>query len=322
MKSKSTYFLGVGSALISSIFFGMLGIFSSVGQDAGLSTTSRIFFRFLVAAIVLYIIIKIKHKDLRLPKGSLYKLVIGSILYFSLTSYLLFRAYDYIGTGFATVLSFTYPIMVLLMSIAIDKERVGRMQLLGTAMAFFGLVVVIGPVSATNALGVFLGLLSAITFTLYVRMLAKDYAKNLDGLVLMFYVFSISSIFWFFPSCIEVMKNPVPIDIYRASLSILGLAIPGTIVACTLFNYGVRNIGGRMTSILSIFDPLTSVLIGCVVLNEKLSDGFGYGVLFIIMGTVMVSLFEKKRESTNIVVINETAPPLKFNPRGFRRRRA
>lgn len=317
MKGKNSYFLGVVSAIISSVFFGMLGIFSSIGENAGLSTTSRIFFRFLFAAIIMYFIVKVQGKSIKIGHNVLYKLIIGSILYFSLTSYLLFRAYAYIGTGFATVLSFTYPIMVLILSVVIDKVKIGRLQLIGTAIAFIGLLVVIGPIKGCNIVGISLGVLSAVTFTLYVRMIGQDFIKKIDSSVLMFYIFMISSVFWFFPSTYEMIKVPQVIDFPRAAISIAGLSLLGSLIACSLFTYSVKTIGGIMTSILSIIDPLVSVLIGLIVLNEKLSNGFVYGVGFIILGTVMVSIFGNKQTTTSIELVHAKTPV-----RFLRRKRA
>jgi drug/metabolite transporter (DMT)-like permease len=316
MKGKNSYFLGVVSAIVSSVFFGMLGIFSSIGETAGLSTTSRIFFRFFIAAIVMYFIVKAQGKSIKLGFDVLYKLTIGSILYFSLTSYLLFRSYDYIGTGFATVLSFTYPIMVLILSIVIDREKVGKLQLFGTAIAFVGLLIVIGPIKGSSIVGISLGILSAITFTLYIRMLGQSFIKKIDSSVLMFYIFMISAVFWFFPSTYEMIKTPQVVNIPRALISVVGLSVLGSLIACTLFTYSVKAIGGRMTSILSVFNPIASVLIGLVVLNEKLASGFGYGVLLILFGTIMVSVFEKKQTTIPIEdVLSINIPTKKIRSR-------
>ena len=60
----------------------------------------------------------------------------------------------------------------------------------------------------------------------------------------------------------------------------------------TFFNLGVKMIGGRMTSVLSVFEPVTSVLLGVILLNELLTQHFGIGMILIIIGVVMVTLSE------------------------------
>jgi uncharacterized membrane protein len=125
----------------------------------------------------------------------------------------------------------------------------------------------------------------------------------------MFYVFMISAIFWFFPYFYETIKTPVQVDFHGAFVSIIGLAVIGSLIACTLFNYSIRIIGGRMASVISIVNPLTTVLIGLVLLNEKLASGFEHGVLLIVIGTILVSVFETKQKTLPIEEVVPAAAP-------------
>jgi drug/metabolite transporter (DMT)-like permease len=69
-----------------------------------------------------------------------------------------------------------------------------------------------------------------------------------------------TSIFWAIPSFVSFYNNPLPVDYKLAVISLFGLAIIGTVFSSTFFNLGVKMIGGRMTSVLSVFEPVTSVL--------------------------------------------------------------
>ncbi|MBK5201532.1 MAG: DMT family transporter [Spirochaetaceae bacterium] len=305
--NKKNYYQGLLATVISSFFFGMIGIFSTIGQTAGLTLTMRLFFRFAISAIIMLFVIKIQKKSLKLNKGVFLKLSIGAIFFFSFTSYLLFLSYDYIGTGLTTVLDFTFPLMVLILAIVIDKEKVSKLQIVGTVLAFIGLIFAIGPSLQVNAIGIFFALFSAVTFTFYIRMLAKDYAKNLDNFVLLFYMFLISTVFWGIPATYTYFTTDVKIEMSGALLSIIGMSIICTVLACSFFNLGVKKIGGRMTSILSAFEPVTAVFIGSVILGERLTDSFRVGLSLIILGTILVSIFEdKKAKRVTIMVLDET----------------
>lgn len=292
MKVKNNYITGIAFTILSSICFGTMGLFNDFAERGNLTISQRIFYRFLIALIVVFIIIKMQKKSLRINFSAIKKISFGSIAYFSFTSVFLTLSYSMIGVGMSTILHFTYPIIVLLFAIVLDKERPAKLQIIGTFIAFIGLCVVIGPHMHSNALGILFALLSAVSFTLYVRMLDKPYCKSIDTLVLMFYVFLASTVFWAIPSIVSSHNSTLPVDFKLVAISLFGLAIIGTLVSSSFFNMGVKKIGGRMTSILSVFEPVTSVLIGVVILNEVLSTYFGVGMVLIISGVIMVTLFE------------------------------
>lgn len=316
---KSIFYKGIIAAIVSSFLFSTLGLFSTIGQDAGLSYSIRLFARFSVSAFIMLIIILYKKKSLKIDKVVFIKLAIGSIFFFSFTSYLLFLSYDYIGIGLATVLDYTYPLIVLLLSIIIDKERVSKLQIGGTVLAFLGLIFLIGPSLQGNIRGILLALLSAVTFTLYIRMVAKDYIRNLDSHVLLFYLFLFSSIFWLVPAYSSYIKADGNIVFKGALISVFGLSILCTVLACTFFNIGIKNIGGRMTSVLSALDPIIAVSIGSLFLGEKLINTFKIGIALILIGTIVVSVFEEKKDmDSNILVIRDIR--IKNNRVAFKQR--
>lgn len=292
MKDKKTYILGITFTILSSICFGTMGWFNDFAEKGNVTVSQRVFYRFLVALIFVYVLIRIQKKSLKIDKNTIMKVSFGSVVYYSTTSIFLTLAFNLIGTGMTTVLHFTYPIIVLIFAIVIDKERPAKFQIVGSVATFIGLVVLVGPQIQANALGIIFALLSAITFTMYVRMLDKTYCKSVDTFVLMFYVFLSSSVFWIIPSFISSYNNPLPVDYKLALISIFGLAVIGTLMSSSLFNLGVKMIGGRMTSILSVFEPVTSVLLGVILLNEFLTKGFQLGMLLILIGVILVTLFE------------------------------
>lgn len=316
---KSNFYKGIIATIVSSFLFSTLGLFSTIGQDAGLSYSLRLFARFSISALIMLSFIIYRKKSLRISMNVFIKLAIGSIFFFSFTSFLLFLSYDYIGIGLATVLDYTYPLIVLLLSIIIDKERVGKIQIGGTIIAFIGLVLLIGPSLGGNIIGVLLALLSALTFTLYIRMVAKDYIRNIDSYVLLFYLFIFSSMFWIFPAYFSFIKIGGNIEFKGALISVFGLSILCTVLACSFFNNGIKIIGGRMASVLSILDPIIAVGIGSMFLGEKLINTFKIGIVLILIGTILVSVFEKNKEmDSNIFDIKDIK--IKNNKLTFKQR--
>ncbi|MGH4037988.1 MAG: DMT family transporter [Sphaerochaeta sp.] len=296
MEYRKKYILGILLTVLSSLFFGMLGYFNTLAEVAGLQFAERLFYRFLSAAICIFIVIEIRGGNLRISRTAVFKLIVGSVFFQSFTSAFLYMAYDLVGTGFTTVLHFTYPILVLALSVVKDKERPGRPQICGTFIALIGLFLIIGPTNTSNIKGTLIALASALTYTLYIRFLSDEDIKKIDSFTLMLYIFLISAVFWFLPALKEGINRHDILDMRGAVVSMIGLSLLGTTVAASLFNYCVRLIGGRMTSILSIFEPVSSVIIGLIALGESLTKGFGFGMIAIFIGIILVTAFEKQKK--------------------------
>ena len=61
-----------------------------------------------------------------------------------------------------------------------------------------------------------------------------------------------------------------------------------------MFQRGTFLIGGERASILSTVEPLTGVLIGIIVFQEKITIGMGIGSALVISACVLITIFDKK----------------------------
>jgi drug/metabolite transporter (DMT)-like permease len=287
------YKTGILLTLFSSCLFGLLGLFNTIAKAGGLSLFERITLRFILGALTLLALIRLQRKDLSIPKGFRLRLALSSSLFFGGTSFFLFYSYLYIPTSLTTTLHFTYPLLVLGGSMFLDGEKPSFLQKLGTALSLSGLLFALQPKSGTEGVslfGVLLALSSAVTLFLYVRFLSRKEAKQMDTLVLMFYVFLFSGLLWACPTLFLLLKNGhEPLIWTKALGGILGLAIPSTALACTFFTLGIQSIGSDKASILSAFEPLTAIMAGVFLLGEELPSTFAQGALLIILGSYLIS---------------------------------
>lgn len=304
MNCKNNNILGFCLAFISAALFGLLGIFNNIGITSGLTTSQLVCTRFIIASIIMYFLAKYKGHSIKLEKQILKKVLAGGLFYFLPTTYFIFRAYNYIGMGLATVLCYTFPIMILFASIIVDKQKVNVLQIMGTFISFIGLVVVIGPMCGNNIIGIFLSLFTALTYTLYFRFLAKPFAEKIDNSVLMFWVFNVSAVALIIPSLFEIITKPQVFNIPGVLTSTFGLAVVDSVFAFSLLNIAIRYIGARMSSIISMFDPIVAILLGVIFLHESLTSNFAFGIIMILSGTFFVTFFEnKKKDSVELIKI-------------------
>lgn len=291
------YRTGVALTLLSSSFFGLMGLFNKLASEGGLGLYERITLRFLVSALILWAVLKFQGKSTSLPKYLHFRLFISSSLFFGGTSYLLFLSYAYISTSLTTTLHFIYPLLVLIFSMALDGYKPSTLQKWGTLLSLGGLFLAVRPSggsSANQALGIALALASALTFCLYVRFLNQEEIKNLDNTLLMMHILASAAIAWSIPTIVELARTPHPPILWTKAVGgIAGLAVLSTAIGCSFFSLGIRAIGSEKASILSVFEPVTAILAGMLLLGESLPATFALGSILIILGSYLVSRNKK-----------------------------
>lgn len=287
------YRTGVLLTLLSSSFFGLMGLFNKLAKEGGLSLFERVTLRFLVAALVLFVMLKLQGRSTTIPKQVRARIFVSSSLFFGGTSYLLFLSYTYISTSLTTTLHFIYPLLVLLFAMAYDSYKPSALQKWGTILSLVGLFLAVRPTgtgSTNQTLGITLALASALTFCLYVRFLNQKEIKALDNTLLMLHILTSAAITWAIPTLILLIRTShLPILWPKAIAGIAGLAILSTVLGCSFFSLGIRAIGSEKASILSVFEPVTAILVGVLFLGESLPTTFTLGAILIILGSYLVS---------------------------------
>lgn len=107
---------------IAAASYGMNPLFTLPLYGAGMSVDTVLFYRYLLAAIVLGILMKVQRQSFALQKKDILPLVIMGLL-FSFSSLLLFMSYNYMDAGIASTILFVYPVMVAIIMGAFLKRK-------------------------------------------------------------------------------------------------------------------------------------------------------------------------------------------------------
>ena len=76
---------------------------------------------------------------------------------------------------------------------------------------------------------------------------------------------------------------------------LFGIGISG--VAVVLFQYGVKQVGAQNTSLLSTFEPVTSVIVGFLFMRERLTTQSGIGIGLILLAIFILGIADRKKAS-------------------------
>ena len=102
---------GYVAGVITGVTYGLNPLFAVPLMRRGMSVDEILFFRYLIAVIILGGWLAVCRESFRVSLKQLSRLLILGLL-FSMSSLTLFAAYDFIPSGVATTIVFLYPVLV------------------------------------------------------------------------------------------------------------------------------------------------------------------------------------------------------------------
>jgi len=199
---------------------------------------------------------------------------------------LLFEAYTRIGVSLSMIIyNYCGPVLVLVLSILLFKEKVTRNKLLALAAASLGAVLISGQatVNGINISGVFIAVLSACTYPALVFF--NRMAKHIKGME--------NAILQLFFTCMTVtvfvwLKQGPSMNIIRDDwLPILWIGLINTGLACYLYFSSIGTLPVQTVAVCGYLEPLSAVLMSVVILHETMLPLQIFGAALIVIGAVL-----------------------------------
>lgn len=299
---------GIFYAILSSAAFGVMPTFSRIAYSHGSNPTTVLFFRFLIASIILFVYLFYKKISIKVSKYQFIILILTGLTGYTVTTQTLFIAYNSLGGGLATTLHFIYPSIVCILSFILFKDSLTFKKILSLIIAAFGVYALIAFESHTlDILGVTLALISGVTYAVNIIVLGLKSIKDIDYKVVTMYV------------CIGACLGMILIGIYSNSLSFdlnltlagcyLGISTISTIASMILLMKAIALIGASSASILGTFEPIVSIVLGIILVNENLSFSLILGTTLILISTIILTSDNSSADENNKHNLNLTKEP-------------
>lgn len=281
------YIKGVIYAVVSSMTFGLIPLFTVPLLMGGVGAQTLLFYRFLFAALILFMVVWIKRVDIKLRFSQLRIVFLLSVLY-ALTAILLIESYKVIPSGIATTIHFLYPLAVTLVMSWFYGEATSSVTYIALVVSVVGVLLLAwGSHDGGNfRIGVLLALCTVVTYALYIVWVMKSRASQIEPLVLTLYVLLICAMLFFIYAI--VTSGIEPIHSFVEWRDLLMVALLCTVLSDYTLVLAIKNIGSTMTSILGSMEPMTAVIVGVVYFGERFDMVSIAGVILIIFAVVMV----------------------------------
>jgi drug/metabolite transporter (DMT)-like permease len=255
--------------------------------------------RFVVAGVVMLAALAARGRDVRVSRGGLLAAGIVGVLLLAGGNGLITIAERDVPSGLAALLVATMPLWVVLLRSTVGGERVARGTLVGLALGFCGLVVLLlpgsRPAEATVG-GVVLVLLGAAAWATG-TFLSPRLRMPSDLLVSTAWQMVVGGAALLAGAL--VAGEPGDLHLADAStkslLAVAYLVVAGSWVAFTAYAWLLQNVPLSKVATYAYVNPLVAVLLGWAILSEDVSLGTLAGAALIVTSVAVIVTRESVR---------------------------
>lgn len=287
--------IGYPAGIITGITYGLNPLFAIPLMNKGASIASILFFRYFFAVIILGAFLLLGRQSFKVSWKQAGILLVLGLLY-TASSLFLFEAYNYIASGLATTLIFLYPVLVAI--IMVFLRVVPSLPVwIAIAATFVGVIIMTqGNGDKTiSPIGVALSLASALVYALFIVIINRSKAiAEISNSLLTFYALTVGSIIFFGKAIVGGTAITNNITECTDWLNLIGLALLPTIISTATLAIATRNIGATKASVLGVFEPITAILVGTLMLGEPLTTNVILGIgIAIAAVTFMITVTKR-----------------------------
>jgi drug/metabolite transporter (DMT)-like permease len=203
-----------------------------------------------------------------------------------LASFLDFAGLAYISAGLERLILYLNPTLVLALGAVLFKRRVSRWQILALAVSYSGVLVVFGHEvrlqGSGAAIGAALVFASAISYAVYLVYSGEE-VKRLGALRLTGLASSVAC-----GLCIAQFVLLRPFAALDVAPQVLWLSVLNA-TACTvapvlMVMMAIERIGAAPAAQIGMVGPLSTILMGVLILGEPFNGTMGLGTVLVLAG--------------------------------------
>ncbi|MGL5256428.1 MAG: DMT family transporter [Proteocatella sp.] len=276
---------------LAGVFWGTLGLFGKVLGKYGLSSEMIAFSRLFSGFIILAVIFAIKDpKVLKIDKAGLWSCFVIGIISQGLFNLSYFGSIKLVGSFTAVVLLYFSPVIMFLLGTFMYKEKASKKKIFSVLVCLVGCIygVTGGDFSSlqSNTLGIILGLLAALTYSLMPALSKKSTFKyNPFTIIIYSFMFGALMLVPFAKPISSVMMiEDKSAFIVIPLFGLVASSIPYCLYIPSLHNVQVSKLG-----VIASLELVVSIIIAVLFLKEPMSMGKMVGAGLIIASILIMN---------------------------------
>lgn len=269
--------------IVSSILFGIIPSLQSLIMLSGASPLGTMTIVMSVSTTLSFIISRFRKTTLCINRQQVFPIIVAGV-FLCTTDLLLDISYTLIPVGLTTMIHFMYPTIVCIINTVMFKEKGSRNILLSIILAIIGFICLGVANVSTNYMGILFAMITALTYGSYLIMSGRKPLNSITAPSFVFYVSLISaSLGWLITLLTHVavpnLMNVGPL-VLLSSIMLFS--------ATFLLKIGIKKIGSTIVSILSVIEPVTSLILSSVLFSYKLSMTTILGCMLLLLSLIPV----------------------------------
>jgi drug/metabolite transporter (DMT)-like permease len=247
--------------------------------------------RSVISAILIATIALARGKSLRVPKDEIWKLIVVGFLFMTCNNIALTYGETMVPSGFASLVISTVPIMVALLEMLSGGEALNLRGWAGTLLGTFGIAVLVWPsihaAGRTHAgFGTLVVLFAAFSFALG-SVLSRRFRFKADTFVATGWQIGAAAIFNITIALGTGSLHRVTWT-WQGFSAVVYLSVFGSLFGLVAFTYLLQNVAVTKVATYAFVNPVIAVLLGAVVLHERLGPVEMAGMAVIVCAVALV----------------------------------
>ena len=203
-----------------------------------------------------------------------------------LASYLDFAGLQYISASLERLILYLNPTLVMLLGLAVYGRRITLRQVVGMALSYAGVVLVFGQEMTRQgseaAWGALLVFLSAISYAVYL-VYSGEMVRRLGALRLVGLATTVACL-----CCILQFLLLRPLEAAHVAPEVIWLSLLNATL-CTaapvlMVMMAIERIGASLTAQAGMIGPMSTILMGVLILGEPFTAWVAAGTVLVIAG--------------------------------------
>jgi drug/metabolite transporter (DMT)-like permease len=278
----SIYLIWGSTYLLNKIAVGQLEPFMLAGV------------RFLSASFLMFLIVKVSNKSLKLSLVQLKNAAIAGFLFLAIGNGVVVWALSYVDSGLAALTIASQPLIVLLLLWILENKRIKLFSWVGVFVGLLGMYLLISQNQITSSPESLKGILMIVGCVItwgYASIFVGKAELPKNYLVNSAYQMFFGSLWLILMSMIKqehwISPNEWEINV---KWSMLGLIIFGSIVAFTSFNYLLRTVSPEKVATSTYINPIVAMILGYLVLKETISTQSVVAAVVLLTGVYFINM--------------------------------
>lgn len=278
----SIYLIWGSTYLLNKIAVGQLAPFMLAGV------------RFLTASLLMFLIVRITKKSLRVNLVQLKNTAIAGFLFLAIGNGVVVWALSYVDSGLTALTIASQPLVVLLLLWILEKRKIKLFSWVGVFVGLLGMYLLISQNQISSSPESFKGILMIIGCVItwgYASIFVGKAELPKNYLVNTAYQMLFGSLWLILMSVIKNERWISPVNWQlNVQWAMLGLIIFGSIVAFTSFNYLLKIVSPEKVATSTYINPIVAMVLGYLVLKETISTQSIIAAVILLTGVYFINM--------------------------------